>query len=139
MARQHSTAMDKPAQKSALRRRIRGLYLNYNLGAWARCYRFLDPRLRETGKVETAQYGDSLSAFKEHYGAINIWHVRISLYSEVRTNKHDERPFAYVYVIWQDAHNEVHLFRERWVFDSGRWYTRVVGLVTHEGINGKQD
>jgi hypothetical protein len=136
---QKSSTVSEAALKAALRRRIRGLYRSFDLGSWDRCFQYLDPRLREAGKVEQSRYSASLNAFKERYGAIAIWHVRISFHSDVRTNKHDDRPFAYAYVIWQDSQNEVHLFRERWVFDSGRWYTRVVGLVTHEKTNARQE
>jgi hypothetical protein len=48
---------------------------------------------------------------------------------DIRENKRDARPFAFVYIVWQDSDNEFHMFRERLVQDAGRWYTRVVGLV----------
>jgi hypothetical protein len=56
---------------------------------------------------------------------------RISLHLDASANKHDERPFAYVYVIWQDEAHGFHMFRERWVKHSDRWFTRVVGLVAN--------
>jgi hypothetical protein len=139
MAKQLSSAVKEATLKTALRRRVRDLYRSFNLGEFARCFHFLDPRLREAGKVEPEAYSQSLSTFKNHYGTVNIWLIRISLYADTPTNKRADRPFAYVYVVWQDLRNEVHLFRERWVYDSGRWYTRVVGRVAHEGTNGKQD
>ncbi len=47
-------------------------------------------------------------------------------------NHADPRPFAYVYIYWQDHRHAFRLFRERWVHDGGKWYTRVVGLVFHD-------
>jgi hypothetical protein len=55
--------------------------------------------------------------------------IRISLHLHQQSNKHDDRPFAYVYVVWQDDAKEFRMFRERWVKHLGRWFTRVVGLL----------
>jgi hypothetical protein len=96
---------------------------------WEKCFSLIDPKLREQAKVELSGYADSLKAFKESYGSIRPWHVRISPHLDASSNKHDRRPFAYVYVIWQDQAHGFHLFRERWVKQDGRWFTRVVGLV----------
>jgi hypothetical protein len=137
MVRKHSDAVSEAALRSSLRRRIRTFYQWFNLGEWKHCYAFLDPRLRENSKIALASYADSLRAFRQHYGQVNIWHVRINLYTEDRNHKHDNRPFAYVYVFWQDHQKAFHVFREHWVRDGGRWYTRVVGLVVHEGGDGK--
>ena len=52
-----------------------------------------------------------------------------SLHGDARTVGSDRRPFAYVYVVWQDEAHGFHMFRERWVKDRGWWFTRVVGLV----------
>lgn len=108
------------------------MYASFNHGAWEKCHSLVDPRLREAGKVPLAQYAAGLHAFKSAYGSINPWHVRISLHLDTASNKHDDRPFAYVYVIWQDAAHQFHMFRERWVLDAGRWYTRVAGLVGNQ-------
>jgi hypothetical protein len=125
--------------RTSLRRRIRSLYTRYNLGDWERCYLHLDPRLREGSRIELPQYADSLAAFKDRYGNINILYIQINLHLDVKKNKHDDRPFAYAYVIWQDASHTFHVFRERWVNDSGRWYTRVVGLVPYKETTDGQD
>lgn len=99
----------------------------------------IDPRLRENSKIELAKYAASLAAFEQRYGTIRICYVRINLHLNVRTNKQDDRPFAFAYVVWQDDKGVVHMFRERWVNESGRWYTRVVGLVTHKETSGRED
>ena len=117
------------APKASLGRRIRNFYQHFNQGDWERCYQYVDPRLRTAGKVSEAHYVESLAAFKKRYGAIQIWYVRTSLHLDPSGNKHDDRPFAYAYVFWQDDHKGFHVFRERWVQASGRWYTRVAGLV----------
>lgn len=120
------------AQRAALRRRLRSFYQKYNQDDWDRCYLYLDPKLRSAGRVDPVRYAESLNAFRRRYGAVDLWHVRVSVYLDVKNNKHDDRPFAYVYVLWQDAQKALHVFRERWVYDRGRWYTRVVGLVASE-------
>jgi hypothetical protein len=100
-----------------------------NRELWERCFALIDPKLVEKGAVRLASYTASLSAFKRHYGSIKPWHVRLSLHLPPHANKHDRRPFAYVYVVWQDERHGFHMFRERWVKDHDQWYTRVVGLV----------
>jgi hypothetical protein len=126
------------SQKASLRRRIKSLYQRYNQGAWQECFLHIDPKLRNEGKVELGLYGKSLGAFKQRYGNVSIWHVKINLHLDPHNNKRDERAFAYVYVFWQDDHKAFHVFRERWVEDSGRWYTRVVGLVAHANATAKE-
>lgn len=132
MIRQRINHYQEAALRASLRRKIKGLYQSYNREDWRQCYLSLDPRLRDLSKATFPQYAKSLQAFKRHYGAVNIWYVRTSLHLDAQRNKHDGRPFAYVYILWQDDAKAFHLFRERWVHDSGRWYTRVVGLVAHE-------
>jgi hypothetical protein len=116
-------------EKASLRRRIRSFYRCYNQGAWPRCYAHLDPTLQAEGKVHPDHYADSLAAFKQAYGSVDVWYVRLSLHLNEKKNKHDTQPFAYAYVFWQDDNNDFHVFRERWVQRARRWYTRVAGLV----------
>jgi hypothetical protein len=137
MARQRTEPLKPAALKAALRRRIRQLYQQYNVHAWQACYRFIDPRLRQESRIDPARYAESLADFGQRFGEIRIWHVDLSLHLEPRANKHDTRPFAFAYVFWQDGLKTFHVFRERWILDAGRWYTRVVGLVAQEGINGE--
>jgi hypothetical protein len=120
------------ADRQALRRRVRQMYEWFNQGAWEKCYSLLDRRLREGNRIEEESYVDSLKRFKQVYGRIDPWYVRLSLHLEGASKQKDARPFAYVYVVWQDQAREFHMFRERWVQDSGRWYTRVAGLVAQE-------
>src|SRR5947209_19300948 len=90
------------SDREALRRRVNQMYEWLNREAWAKCFSLLDPRLREQNRVEWQTYADSLRRFKEVYGKIKPWYVRISLHLDASSNKHDDRPFAYVYVVWQD-------------------------------------
>ena len=122
------------ADQSALRRRIRSLYEGFGRQEWDRCFAHVDPKLRNESRIDPAHYARSLVEFKNRYGKIDIWFIRASIHAKAKSQ---DRPFAYVYVLWQDDRHGLHLFRERWVKESGRWYTRVVGLVAHEGQNGK--
>lgn len=105
------------------------MYDLFNLGDWEGCFALIDPKLRETSKVEPRVYEEGMQAFREAYGAINPWYIRISLHLDAMTSKRDPRPFAYVYVVWQDSARGFHMFRERWVKEADHWFTRVVGLV----------
>jgi hypothetical protein len=105
------------------------MYAWFNRGLPDRCFSLVDPNLTSEAKVEPQAYRDGLLAFKDAYGSIRLFHIRSSLHLDAATIKHDPRPFAYVYVTWQDEAHGFHMFRERWVKHAGRWYTRVAGLV----------
>jgi hypothetical protein len=130
MIRARHRPPSKEDLRAALRRRIRLLYEALNQRDWPRCFKMLDPKLRETERVNASDYAKSLAEFQQSYGHVEIRHIEISLYLDAR-GKNDSRPFAYTYVLWKDARGGVHLFRERWVLDERRWFTRVVGLVSH--------
>jgi len=63
------------------------------------------------------------------YGSVHPWETRLSLHLDAGPTQQDKRPFAYVYVVWQDDCHGFHMFRERWIKEKGEWFTRVVGLV----------
>jgi hypothetical protein len=125
--------------RQALKRRINRLYKWINEGDLRKCFSLIDPRIRGQQRVQEGPYTQSLQEFKEAYGQIQPWYIRISLHLDGTRNKHDDRPFAYVYILWQDQAHAFHLFRERWVQDCGRWYTRVVGLVVNSSAKGSPE
>lgn len=120
------------SEREAVRRRVKQMYAYFNRDQWDKCYSLLDPKLTGNAKVDERVYADSLQRFKAAYGAISPWYIRINLHLDARANKRDPRPFAYVYVVWQDESRGFHIFRERWVKDGGRWFTRVAGLVMNQ-------
>ena len=132
MIKTQKKSASKVSDREALRRRIKQMYVGFNRERWEKCYLLIDPRLRDQSKVQLPVYMRQLKAFKETYGAIKPWHVRISLHLDNKASKRADRPFAYVYVVWQDDAHEFHMFRERWVKQDGRWYTRVAGLVANQ-------
>ena len=115
------------------------MYEWFNRGLWEKCFSLIDPMLREHSKTELPVYVERLRAFSEVYGSVTPWHIRISLHLDASANKRDGRPFAYVYVTWQDDAHGFHMFRERWVKNNGRWFTRVVGLVANRQKLGAAD
>lgn len=88
--------------------------------------------LRDESRVEELIYVKQLGLFKEIYGSVKPWHIRISLHLATTKNQRDRRQFAYVYMIWQDQTHGFHMFRERWVKQGDYWYTRVVGLLPNK-------
>lgn len=124
------------SDRAALRRRVKQFYLRFNEASWEGCYALIDPRLTQTGKVEFTSYSERMSIFKNVYGSVQPWLTRLSVHPEGAANQRDERPFAYVYLVWQDDAHAFHMFRERWVKDNGRWFTRVVGLVPNRAEAG---
>jgi hypothetical protein len=133
MIRSRQLKLEPAAERTGLRRRVRQFYAHFNRVRWDRCHALLDPRLRNEGRVEQGDYAEGLNTFKGAYGSIKLWYVRVSLHLDAASNTRDPRPFAYVYVIWQDADDGFHRFRERWVRHAGHWYTRVAGLVASSG------
>jgi hypothetical protein len=82
--------------------------------------------------VDLAAYSERMRVFKNVYGRVSLWFVRLSLHLAASPSQRDKRPFAYAYVIWQDEAHGFHMFRERWIKEGDRWYTRVVGLVPNK-------
>jgi hypothetical protein len=119
------------SERTAIRRRVKQFYQALNQDQWTLCFAMIDPKLSAHGRITVTSYAASLGEFKECYGEVRIWYMRTSLHMDVRDNKRDARPFAFVYIVWQDSRDEFHMFRERWVQDAGHWYTRVVGLVVN--------
>jgi hypothetical protein len=128
------------AERQALRRRVKQMYDYFNQGLWEKCFSLIDPKISEKSTTEFPPYAERLQEFKEAYGAIRPWYVRISLYLDASTSKRDDRPFAYVYTVWQDDAHGFHMFRERWVRDGNHWFTQVVGLVVNrQELAGNRD
>jgi hypothetical protein len=118
--------------RQALRKRVKQFYLRFNKADWQGCFALIDPQLTQHGKVNAETYSDIMQAFKDSYGSVNPWHTRLSLHLKVSPKQRDKRPFAYVYLIWQDEAHGFHMFRERWVKEQGQWFTRLVGLVPNK-------
>jgi hypothetical protein len=117
------------ADRQAIRRRVRHMYDSFAVDAWEKCFSLIDPTLRERSKLQLSAYADGMQDFKAAYGRVHPWMIKLSLHLDGLPSQRDKRPFAYVYVIWQDQANRFHMFQERWVKDGDRWYTRVAGLV----------
>jgi hypothetical protein len=132
MKRSSRTTPPDGSERGALRKRVRQFYVRFNDEDWAGCYSLLDPQLTEGKKVELATYSERMRVFKEVYGSVKLWLVRLNLHLAPSPTQRDKRPFAYAYVIWQDDTHAFHLFRERWIKDGDRWFTRVVGLVPNK-------
>jgi|SRR3954454_17499704 len=127
MAQPTKASKKNVAARNALRRRVKAWYRCFNRSRWNDCFALLDPHLAAR-KIGAKDYAKSLQRFQEIYGAIHPWHVRISMHLDERPVK-DPRPFAFVYAVWQDDRRDFHMFRERWVYENGEWYTRVAGLI----------
>ena len=120
------------AERETLRRRVGLFYLRLNKARWTDCYELIDPQLAKQGKVNLDTYSELLQEFTNRYGRVKRWWTHISLHLDGAQRQRDKRPFAYVYVLWQDEAHGFHMFRERWIKDRGRWFTRVVGLVPNK-------
>ena len=129
--------MKATSVRNALRRRVKRMYDYFNEGRWENCFALVDPKLTETSKVVFPVYSQQLRDFKSAYGCIRVWDFKISLHLDGSSNKHDPRPFAFVYVVWQDDTHGFHMFRERWVKEGDKWFTRVAGLVPNKSENSQ--
>jgi hypothetical protein len=122
-------AKPQATEREALRRRVKQFYGRFNKSDWDGCYSLIDPLLIQNGKVKLDTYAELMQTFKDVYGIVRPWLTRLSLHLDATSKQGDKRPFAYVYVIWQDGTHGFHMFQERWIRDNGQWFTRVVGLV----------
>src|SRR5438309_11637963 len=123
MIKATSSRPHEAPERGALRRRVKQMYDLFNLGSGEECFALIDPRLREASKVDLPAYMEGLQACREAHGIISPWYIRISLHLNPAASQRDPRPFAYVYVVWQDSARGFHMFRERWVKEAGHWYT----------------
>jgi len=124
-------------QREALRNRVHSFYRHFNRKAFGKCFLFIDPNLREEGKVDEIKYSQSLSDFLEYYGSVSLVITKITLYLDMKT-KTGVQNFGYPLIVWKDAKHMPHLFQERWVKHGGMWFTRVVGLVSPDS-NGSEE
>jgi hypothetical protein len=122
----------KSVERAALRRRSDQFYDRFNRGDFAGCLALVDPELLRKGGVQPVLYQSGLEKFRAAFTAIRPIMRRTMLFLDEKPRHSDKRPFAYHYVVWQDAQGGFHLFQERWVKDDGRWYTRVAGLIPNQ-------
>jgi len=113
--------------------RVVHFYRFFNRRDWGRCHDYIDPKLKE--KVEPGDYSQTMEQFFSEYGPIQQIRIRRLTIYPGNVSKTDERDFAYVIIAWKDRRDVLHQFRERWIKDRGRWFTRVVGLVPHQAEN----
>jgi hypothetical protein len=123
------TTETTPDQK-ALSDRIEEFYCYLNEKQWSKCFELVDPKLRESGKVELIAYSSSLSSFFAKRGPMAGQSLgRMRIYTDA-SNKNDDRDFAYGDVTLEDRDHRSIRIRERWVKASdGQWYTRMAGMV----------
>ena len=116
------------------------MYDSFADDVWAKCFSLVDPKLREQSKAQLPAYAEGIKDFKPVYGRVHPWMIKLSLHLDATPSQRDKRPFAYVYVIWQDAASRFHMLQERWVKDADRWYTRVAELVlaSDNGASGSK-
>jgi hypothetical protein len=131
MKRTASTKRDT-TERQSLRKRVKQFYRRFNQARWEDCYALIDPQLTQPGKVKLHTYAELMQAFKDVYGSVKPRWTRLNLHLEGAPKQGDKRPFAYVYVVWQDNAHGFHLFRERWIKDRDDWFTRVAGLVPNK-------
>jgi hypothetical protein len=109
--------------------RVVHFYRSFNNQDWPRCYGYIDPRLTTAARVGPDEYAQSMQAFFEAYGPIQEVNIlKLTIYPGGQA-RDDTRDFAYAVISWKDKMNEYHHFRERWIKDRGKWFTRVIGLV----------
>ena len=130
--RKSDPATAAQTERRSLRNRVKQFYAAYDRGDWATCFEFIDPKLRAGNRVELGMYAKLMGRFRELYGPVRFWYTRISLHLAGAPQQGDDRPFAYVSIVWRDERARYHLFQDRWVRAGQRWHTRVVGLVPNE-------
>ena len=117
--------------EAAVLRRVREFYAHLNVRRFERCYAFLDPRLlAKPNTVTRFQYETALGEFLDAVGAVAVRSVAVTgLHLGEPSKLYEGRDFALGTTSWEDAGGTPHQFAERWVCDSGEWYTRSTGLL----------
>jgi hypothetical protein len=123
------------AQTTSLERRIRQFYSLLNQKEFERCFRMIDPRVRDNpNSVTLFQYQNSLSQFLDFFREVRVRQVDIALYLDTPSKLYEDRDFAVGQTVWESAEGEEQTFSERWVREGRVWYTRSTGFVT-PGVN----
>src|SRR5438105_3075211 len=92
-------------QQAALKRRIRRFYDLLNRRAFARCYRMIDPRVRDNPRSVTLfQYENSARQFIEHVKHLQILRIELDLHVGEPSRLYEDRDFAVgkTYCNWTD-------------------------------------
>ncbi len=125
--------MSTPVTNSAaaLQRRIRTFYTHLNKGSFPRCYEMIDPVVRQSpNSVTLYQFMQSLQAFRDHFGQVDLQQVDIQLHLDEPNKRFQDRDFAVGKTTWKDRQGREHFFQERWVKNGRYWYTVCTGFVT---------
>jgi hypothetical protein len=117
--------------RAQLRDRIEHFYRLLNDEQWKECFEFVDPKLRDEGRITQDAYTARLSAFVAAFGPLAEVSVgELKLYSDVASELYGDRDFAHGSVTWKDRNQAAHQVQERWVKAAdGRWYTRMIGVI----------
>lgn len=71
--------------------RVRAFYQRLNDQNWEECFEFVDPVLRQSGKVDYEAYAKSLSSFYSKYGPLEVRSLeQFNVYADA-PNKRDDR------------------------------------------------
>ena len=114
--------------------RIKFFYGFFNRRDWARCYEYVDPKLRAKRESGLRNYSQTMRDFFGAHGPVEeVKILKINIHSG-KSARDDRRDFAYVVISWKDKSNQFHHFRERWIKDGEKWFTRVIGLVPSRSV-----
>ncbi|HEX5444034.1 MAG TPA: hypothetical protein VFW87_09410 [Pirellulales bacterium] len=124
------TVTNAVEEQDRLSDRIRQLYSLLNDRKFEECFKIVDPRLRNAGKITFEVYANSLSHFIQKYGPLHLMRIDgLKLFIDANV-KNEDRGFAYALVVAHDKNGRPMQLRERWVKEAdGSWYTRKLGLV----------
>jgi hypothetical protein len=118
------------AGQASLKRRIRQFYGLLNRGAFERCRRMIDPRVRlRPSSVTLHQYENALRQFLDQFGSIEVLEIEVRLHLDEPSELYEGRDFAVGKTTWEDRAGKRRVFAERWVREGRSWYTRSTGLL----------
>ena len=114
-----------------LQNRIAEFYELLKQREWEQCFTYIDPVLRDEGKVTLDAYSRTMSSFFATHGPLgNVSVQDLKLHLGQQSKLYENRDFALGDVVVQDREQRPYRLKERWVKAAdGHWYTRMVGLV----------
>src|SRR5579872_5614587 len=90
---------------ATVERRIRQFNDHLNAGRFTRCYRMIDPLVRQSPTAVTLyQYLQSLQAFRDHFGQVVVQQVEMQLHLDEPNKRFQDRDFAVGKTTWKDQH-----------------------------------
>lgn len=108
--------------KRAIRKRVATYFDMFNRTDWSGCRSLIDPTIG----VDPIIFRQNMVRFRDHCRSMYLISMRISLCDSA---KFEQRPLAYVHVVWEDPDGKEWKEQQLWVKNCDKWFSRSTGRI----------